>query len=243
MSLPAFDCANSPRFDAPSVVNRVVTPRKKRFPKRCKVLLVDDHELVRHGMRLMLEALGCSVFEADSGEASLEIVRRRRVDIVFMDIALPGIDGFTAASQLLRENNRLRVIILTGLRAMSVPRAILQSGISGYMTKSAAAEEIEQAIVAVMAGEVYLSPEIAEQLSEAGKKEDTGGSPFASLSRREYQVVLLLLKGTSNDDVAEQLRVNAKTVSTYKRRAFAKLDVSSTADLITLARHWGLPIS
>jgi two-component system invasion response regulator UvrY len=220
-----------------------VTSRKKTFLKRCKVLLVDDHELVRHGMRLMLEALGCSVFEADSGEASLDVARRKNVDIVFMDIALPGIDGFTAASQLLGENSKLKLIILTGLRATSVPRAILQSGISGYMTKSAAAEEIEQAIVKVMAGEFYLSPEIAEQLNEAGKKEDTEASPFAKLSRREYQVVLSLLKGTSNDDVGEQLRVNAKTVSTYKRRAFAKLGVSSTADLITLARHWGLPVS
>lgn len=220
-----------------------MTSRKKTFLKRCKVLLVDDHELVRHGMRLMLEALGCSVFEADSGEASLDVARRKNVDIVFMDIALPGIDGFTAASQLLGENSKLKLIILTGLRATSVPRAILQSGISGYMTKSAAAEEIEQAIVKVMAGEFYLSPEIAEQLSEAGKKEDTEASPFAKLSRREYQVVLSLLKGTSNDDVGEQLRVNAKTVSTYKRRAFAKLGVSSTADLITLARHWGLPVS
>ena len=193
-------------------------------------------------MRLMLEALGCSVFEADSGEASLDVARRKNVDIVFMGIALPGIDGFTAASQLLGENSKLKLIILTGLRATSVPRAILQSGISGYMTKSAAAEEIEQAIVKVMAGEFYLSPEIAEQLNEAGKKEDTEASPFAKLSRREYQVVLSLLKGTSNDDVGEQLRVNAKTVSTYKRRAFAKLGVSSTADLITLARHWGLPV-
>jgi len=218
-----------------------VNPRKLPFTKSDVVLLVDDHELVRYGMRLMVEALGCTVIEAGTGEESIDLAREQQVDLVFMDIDLPGIDGILASSRLLQFDKSLKVVILTGLQVGSVPKAVLQSGVHGYMTKSSAADEIEQAIAKVLQGEMYLSPSIADQLALTSFRNEEGEqSPFARLSKRELQVALLLMTGYRNGDAGETLYLSAKTVSTYKHRAFEKLKVTSTAELIKLAIHWGL---
>ncbi len=204
------------------------------------MLLVDDHELIRYGVRLIVEALGCTVLEASTGEKSIDLVRRQQVDLVFMDIALPGMDGITASSRLLKFDQTLNVIILTGLHMTAVPKALLQSGVMGVMTKSAAAKEMEQAISQVLAGEMYLSPSLSNQLALASfQSKHSDESPFANLSEREFQVILLLMNGYGNGDAGEQLFLSEKTVSTYKRRAFQKLGVSNTAELTKLAICWG----
>lgn len=204
------------------------------------MLLVDDHELVRYGMRLIVEALGCTVLEAGTGEKSIELVRKHKIDLVFMDIALPGMDGITASSRLLKVDGKLGIIILTGLHMMAVPKSLLQSGVMGFMTKSSAAKEMEQAITRVIDGEIYLSKSIASQMALAScQSVDSEESPFGGLSMREYQTVLLLMNGYRNGDAGEQLLLSAKTISTYKRRAFEKLGVSNTAELMKLAIGWG----
>lgn len=221
---------------------------KKLFAESDVVLLVDDHEIVRYGMRLMIEALGCTVLEAATGEEGIDLARKHRIDLVFMDIALPGIDGITASSQLLQLDDKLIVIMLTALPPTSIPREILRTGEIGYMAKSSAADEIGHAIGQALAGELYLCPVVAEQLAlenvaeqlalEKVELESVEQSPFENLSQRECQVVLLLIKGYRNREVGDTLRLNAKTVSTYKRRAYEKLGVSSTAELIKLATCW-----
>lgn len=216
-------------------------PQKKPFSKSHVVLLVDDHELVRYGIRLIVEALGCRVLEARTGEESIDIVQQHRVDVVFMDIALPGIDGITSSLRLLQVDQNLNVVILTGLSVGPVPTALLRSGVSGYMTKASAAAEMEQAITKVLDGGRYLSPVIANQLALTSVQQKEGeDSPFDKLSQREFQVVLLLMQGHRNGDAGQTLILSAKTISTYKRRAFEKLDVSSTAELIKLAIFWGV---
>jgi len=221
-------------------VGQFLNPTKKSFAESDVVLLVDDHEIVRYGMRLMIEALGCTVLEAGSGEESIELVRKHKIDLVFMDIALPGMDGVTASMRLLQADDKLNVTILTALPVGSVPKNILRSGVVGCMTKSAAADEIEQAIGRALDGQLYLSPSIANQLALDSIQHESGEiSPFGNLSRREFQVVLLLMKGYRNDDAGDALRLSVKTISTYKHRAYEKLGVTSTAELMKLATCWG----
>lgn len=202
-----------------------------------KILLVDDHDLVRAGIRLLLIDIDPSsiVVEASTGEESIDIVQNGGINIVFMDIMLPGIDGVTAALRLLQLDSALKIIILTGRTEGPVPKALLQSGVCGYMTKSSATEEIKNAIDAANRGDFYLSPDLIDQLDMGTWNNTDGENPFDRLSQRELQVVLLLLQGYKTSDAGDSLVLNAKTISTYKRRAFEKLEVENTAELVKLA--------
>lgn len=211
---------------------------------QCKILLVDDHDLVRAGIRLLLKDIDTTsiVVEASTGEESIEVVGKEDIDIVFMDLMLPGIDGVTAALRLLQINPDLKVIILTGRNEGSVPKALLQSGVCGYMTKSSATEEIRNAIDAANRGEFYLSPDLINQIDMDSWNNQEEESPFDRLSQRELQVVLLLLQGYKTSDAGDSLVLNAKTISTYKRRAFEKLEVENTAELVKLAIACGVMV-
>ena len=208
-----------------------------------KILLVDDHDLVRAGIRLLIQDLDDSlvVIEASSGEESISIVERGGIDIVFMDIILPGIDGVTAALRLLQLDTNIKIIILSGRNEGPVPKVLLQSGVCGYMTKSSASEEIKNAIDAANRGEFYLSPDLTSTFDiESLKADNHNENPFDRLSQRELQVVLLILQGNKTSDASDSLVLNAKTISTYKRRAFEKLDVENTTELVKLAIACGM---
>ena len=204
-----------------------------------KILLVDDHELVRAGIRLLIESVDpdAEIIEASTGEQSIELVSSEQIDLVFMDVILPGIDGVASALHIIQQSPGIKIIILTGRSDLVVPKALLESGISGYITKSSAAEEIGNAIAAANQGEFFLSPDLRQRFENECEHEV---SPFDRLSYRELQVVLLLLKGVKTSDVGESLQVNAKTVSTYKRRAYEKLGVDNTPDLVKLAMEYSL---
>jgi len=207
------------------------------------LLLVDDHELVRSGLKLVFEAdvRVENVNVASSGEECVSYVREQRPDLIFMDIGLPGIDGFSTALRLLQLDEDLRIILLTGLEQRPLSRIVLQAGICGYMTKSSAPVEIGRAIDTVFKGGTYICPEIAQQMALDSLKNDSESSirPFENLSRRELQVVLLLMRGHKPTVVGEMLFLSTKTVSTYKRRAYEKLDVDSLAQLIELGIQHG----
>ena len=123
------------------------------------VLLVDDHELVRSGLRMIIETVHrvSSVLEASSGEKSIPQVKNNNVDLVFMDMGLPGMDGFSTALRLLQINEDMKIIILTGLKKRPASRVVLQAGIRGYMTKSSAAEELSEAIDTVTVSYTHLT--------------------------------------------------------------------------------------
>lgn len=209
--------------------------------KQPTILLVDDHDLVRAGIRLLIQDFDktSTIVEASTGEESIEIVKAGNVDIVFMDIMLPGIDGVTAALRLLQLDSKLKIIMLTGRNESPVPRALVPAGVCGYMTKSSATEDIKSAIDAARQGQFYLSPDLIGHLDVESWNSD-GDNPFDRLSQRELQVVLLLLQGYKTSDTGDLLVLNAKTVSTYKRRAFEKLEVENTAELIKLAITFGI---
>jgi two-component system invasion response regulator UvrY len=204
------------------------------------VLIVDDHEVVRLGIRRLLEEAGFSVAEADSGETALQLIRRdARARVVLMDIQMPGIGGLEATQRMLAHGPDNRIIILTAIADGPLPRALLKAGAHGYLTKGCSVDEMTHAIRQVAAGERYVSNQVAQSLALSLVDGD-GKSPFEQLSRRELQFVVLLSQGLRNSAIAKTMNVSSKTVSTYRARASAKLGVSSEAQMIRLALEHGV---
>ena len=202
---------------------------------KLSILIVDDHELVRAGMRRLLEDAGnIGVFhEAASGEEAIGAAKDHPFDIVFMDLSLPGMSGVEATFALLRRRPEARIIVMTAAMRMTFVKQLLDSGVKGYLTKDCSPEQMEQAVTEAMAGNVYLSPQVASQLALGSQRD--GLSRFASLSKREAEVVLFTLHGHSNRQISERLFISEKTVSTHRTRAFEKLEAENTVEMAHLA--------
>ncbi len=208
--------------------------------KAIRVLLVDDHALVRTGIRKILEAVPDIdvVGEADSGEAGVELTRRLAPDVVLMDKHMPGIGGVEAMRRILALK-QAKVICLTVDTVGPLPRRILEMGVMGFLTKACRPEEMIEGVRRVHAGERYLDVEIARLLADQSL---TGGSrsPFDSLSSRELQVCMLLAKGYSSQKISTMLSLSPKTVSTYRARVLQKSGCDNLVDLIRKAIRFGL---
>jgi len=209
-----------------------------------RVLLVDDHGLVRTGIRRLLEDHGRErgievVAEAASGEEALELSRQEPPDVVLMDVNMPGIGGLEATRRLLQHEPSIKVIALTVHARGPVPKRLLEVGATGYLTKGCSVDEMITAIVRVARGERYLCAEIAEQLA-LSLIPSHGESPLDTLSYRELQILLLITEGHKGQAISQQLHLSPKTVSTYKRRLLEKLGVQSDAELMRLAMKQGL---
>lgn len=204
-------------------------------------MLVDDHDLVRTGIKRLLEDHPKIeiVGEAVSGEQALQQVTEYDPDVVLMDINMPGIGGLEATRKLLQRKPLLKIIVVTMHEDDLFPQRFLKAGALGYITKGAKVEEMLQAIQAVMANKRYLSPAIAQQiaLSQVGEE---SSSPFESLSEREMQVLLMMLDGQTISAISEKLCLSPKTVSTYRTRLYAKLGVQNDIELTRLALLHGV---
>jgi len=210
--------------------------------KSClKVLLVEGHELIRSGLRMRLESTNTveSVFEAPSLEVALRQILEHSIDLVFMDMELPGIDGFSSALQMLKPKDRTKIILLAGVVKPPLARVSLKAGIAAYVSTSRIDVELSQALNSVMRGEKYLSKDLEEQVALDTRKKESIVRRLNNLSRREFQVALLLMHGYKPGDVSDMLLLNAKTVSTYKRRAFEKLEVQSMVQLLEFGLDQG----
>ncbi len=205
------------------------------------VLLVDDHKLVRTGVRLILEETSDVriVGEAGSGEEAIEQSRALKPDVVLMDVSMPGIGGLEATRKLLARNPSLKVIIVSVHATEPYPLRLLEAGAHGYLTKDCAADEIVTAIRRVHAGERYITAAIAQQLALSAVS-GSNGSPFEQLSQRETQVMLMITGGQSPQTIANRLHLSPKTVSTYRTRLFQKLAVSNDVELMRLAMRYGV---
>ncbi|MHB8425509.1 MAG: UvrY/SirA/GacA family response regulator transcription factor [Gammaproteobacteria bacterium] len=205
------------------------------------VLLVDDHKLVRTGVRLILEETSDVriVGEAGSGEEAIEQSRELKPDVVLMDVSMPGIGGLEATRKLLARNPSLKIIIVSVHATEPYPLRLLEAGAHGYLTKDCAADEIVTAIRRVYAGERYITPAIAQQLALSAVS-GSDGSPFEQLSQRETQVMLMITAGQSPQTIADKLHLSPKTVSTYRTRLFQKLAVNNDVELMRLALRYGV---
>lgn len=204
-----------------------------------KLLLVDDHDLVRTGIRRILDDVeGFNVIgEAQSGEQAIKLCRKTPPDIVLMDMSMPGIGGLEATKQILRISEDIRVVALSVHKENPFPAKVMQMGAFGYLTKDADPQEMIRALQKVSRGQKYIAPDIAQQIA-LGQLDLNEDDPFKSLSERELQIMIMLTKGTKVPDIAVQLNISAKTVNTYRYRMFEKLNVTSDVELTHLAlRH------
>ena len=201
------------------------------------VLLVDDHELVRTGIRRILDDIrGFKVIgEAKTGEEAVQFCRQHAPNIVLMDMNMPGMGGLEATKKICRYCPDVKIIVLTVNCEDPFPSKVMQIGAHGFLTKGAGSDDMVRAIRCVHAGQRYIAPEIAQQIALAQVTGRTDENPVQSLSERELQIMLMITKGEKAQDIAERLNLSAKTVNSYRYRMFEKLNVGGDVELTHLA--------
>ena len=206
------------------------------------VFLVDDHELVRTGIRRILEDVkGLKVVgEATTGENAVQWCREHEADVILMDMNMPGIGGLEATKKILRHRPDARIIVLTVHSENPFPTKVMQAGAAGYLTKSSAPDEMIQAIRAVHVGQRYISPEIAQQMALSQFAMPDTENPFKALSERELQIMLMITRGRRVNEIAEQLSLSPKTVNSYRYRLFDKLNISGDVEWTRMAIRYGM---
>ncbi len=207
-----------------------------------KVIVVDDHDLVRLGICSLIDDIEGVVVvgECASGEQSLSLVRELKPDIVFMDIRMPGMGGLEATDRLLAAQPNLKVIVISAFNDELFPAQLLKAGAVGYIPKNAEHDEIRQAVHQVLGGGIYVSPAIAQKLVINGLASGQELSPFANLSKRELQIAQMICSGHRPNKVAAVLNISPKTINTHKYRAFEKLKVNNDVELTLAAVKYGL---
>lgn len=205
-----------------------------------RVFLVDDHALVRAGMKMILggevdiEVVG----EAESGEEALPQIRKLKPDVVLCDLHLPGVSGLEVTERVVKGDHGTRVIVVSVLEDGPMPKRLLEAGASGYVGKGGDSGELLRAVRDVARGKRYLASGVAQNLALSGIQ--GGGSPFDTLSPREMEIALLLTQGLRQEDIAKRLSLSAKTVNTHKTRLFEKLGVNDSIALARLASQYGV---
>jgi DNA-binding NarL/FixJ family response regulator len=205
-----------------------------------RIVLVDDHALVRTGLRLILEKQPDMEIsgEAEDGERGLALIRQIKPDIALVDVHMPGVSGIEVTERVRKAKLETRIVILTMVDEAPFPKRLLEAGASGYLTKGCPADELVKAVRKVADGQRYLGGDIAQQLALATMAGDA--SPFEGLSARELEVAMMLAQGRAAKHIAAHLHLSEKTVATYKARLFEKLGIDNVVALAHLASAHGL---
>ncbi|MEW6320953.1 MAG: response regulator transcription factor [Acidobacteriota bacterium] len=212
---------------------------------RLRVLLGDDHTLVRQGLRKILEDHGGYdvVGEAGTGREAIQLAMDAKPDVVVLDIAMPQLNGIEAARQIARRTPQVKVLFLSMHADEAYVTRALQAGAKGYLLKDSAGQDLIRAIDAVARGRTFFSEPIASQMLDdyVRRVADSGaGDRFETLSDREREVFQLLAEGRSNKEIAELLSISVATVETHRARVLQKLDVHSLAELVLFAVRRGI---
>jgi DNA-binding NarL/FixJ family response regulator len=208
------------------------------------VVLADDQELIRVGLRTMLESRGIDVVgEAGTGAEALTAVRRHEPDVVLMDIRMPEMDGIAATAELVRAGLPSRVLVLTTYDLDELVYRALRTGAAGFLLKTTPAARIAAGVEVVAAGDSLLSPGVTRRLiAQHAPGEACDGARLAGLTDREREVLLLVARGRSNSEIAAGLVLSEATVKTHVNRLFAKLRVRSRAQAVVVAYESGLVV-
>lgn len=205
-----------------------------------RVLIADDHHLVRDGLKQILGmAEGIAVAgEASSGDEALALVKANDYDLALLDMSMPGLSGIDLIKRLKLEKPKLRILVLSMHAEQQYAARALKAGASGYLTKDSASEQLIRAIRKIAAGGLLISDTAAASL--IGESANAEALPHTSLSDREFEVFKLLAEGRSPTEIASQLHLSVKTVSTHKTRVLQKMNLGGTAELVRYALEHGL---
>lgn len=211
--------------------------------KTIRVLLADDHALVRAGIRSLLEKLPYIevVGEASNGREALALIRSKAPTLALMDIAMAGLNGLDAAARLVQEFPKVKVIILSMHANEEYVMQALRAGVSGYLVKDAATVELELAIQAVSRGETYLSPAISRKIiDDYLHRVNDKQQPVAQLTPRQREILQLIAEGESTKEIAFMLKLSVKTVETHRAQLMDRLNIHDVAGLVRYAMRIGL---
>jgi DNA-binding NarL/FixJ family response regulator len=210
---------------------------------RIRVLLADDHTLVRAGIRALLESVeGVEIVaECGDGREALELIAKHRPEVALLDIAMAGMSGLEVAKRAGRESPNTRVVILSMYADASYVRQALRAGVAGYLVKGAAVAELPLALQSVMRGETYLTPKVSQTvvkdlLRDDGRERD----PLEGLTQRQREILQLIAEGRSTKEIARLLEVSVKTVETHRLRLMDRLGIHDVAGLVRFAIRAGL---
>ncbi len=206
-----------------------------------RLLIADDHDLVRTGLSRMLSDVDglLIVGEACSGEEAIELCRKERPQVILMDVRMPGIGGLEATRKLTQSFPETRIIAVTVCNDELYPTKLMEAGASGYVTKGISIEEMVKAIRTVAQGKLFISPDIAQQMAIKALQ-PTSCSPFEILSSREMQISLMIVSCEKVQAISDKLCLSSKTVNSYRYRIFEKLNIKSDVELTHLAIRHGL---
>ncbi len=207
-----------------------------------RIVIADDHALVREGLRRILEEpLDLTVIgEAADGQAAIELVRRLHPDILVLDLSMPVKDGLDVVKELTALRVPTKILILTIYNEEHYALRTLRAGAHGFIYKGASTEELLNAIRAVAQGIRYLPPELERAFAERYVQPEVQESPADKLSDREFQVLCLIASGYTNREIAEKLHISVKTVDSHRRNILKKLNLRNNADLTRFALKYGL---
>lgn len=221
-----------------------VATRSTTVADKLRLLLVDDHQVMREGLRTIMKAQAPSmevVGEAADGAAAVAMTRALAPDVVVMDLSMPGLSGLQAAELIRRGHPHVRIVVLTRYTERAIVQQVMRAGISGYVLKRSAVGELIRAINSVAAGQIYLDPAVTRSVVAGAelRRIQRGSEGDSPLTERENAVLRLLARGWLSKDIAVQLSISVKTVDTHKANAMRKLGLSNRVDIIRYASILG----
>jgi len=211
--------------------------------KNLRIILAEDHALVRAGFRALLQSLeGIEVVaEAENGTEALELIERHIPDVVLMDIAMPGLNGLEATARATKSTPEVKVIILSMHANEEYVLQSLRAGARGYLLKDAGLSELQLALDSVASGQTFLSPAISKHVIDAYVERTSNKlEPFSILTSRQREILQLIAEGTTTKEIAQKLGVSVKTIETHRTQLMARLDIHDLAGLVRYAIRLGL---
>ena len=212
--------------------------------KTIRVLLADDHTLVRAGIRSLLESLaGVEVVgESGDGHETLDLIVKTSPDVALLDIGMPGLNGLEVARRVAKESPRTRIVMLSMYADRTYLRQALRAGVAGYLLKGAAVAELPLALQSVMRGETYLTPRVSREVVQGFLRESQNEepTPLEGLTKRQREILQLIAEGKSTKEIAQVLDVSVKTVETHRMRMMERLGIHDVPGLVRFAIRAGL---
>ncbi|MGH9870415.1 MAG: response regulator [Candidatus Polarisedimenticolia bacterium] len=212
--------------------------------KPIRVLLADDHTLVRAGIRSLLESQpGVEVVaESGDGRETLELIIKHEPDVALLDIGMPGLNGLEVARRVAKESPRTRIVVLSMYADRTYLRQALRAGVAGYLLKGAAVAELPLALESVMRGETYLTPRISQEVVQGFLRESQNEEPgpLEGLTKRQREILQLIAEGRSTKEIAQILDVSVKTIETHRMRMMDRLGIHDVPGLVRFAIRAGI---